>query len=428
MLARLLMLGVLLGLIYAPELEVEQQGRRRVRETGGPRAPVWEHVPTDAGAPPLRCAYMGFPSNGEVPFTFTDREMWFLMYLTEQATGRRLVFVNRTWPLEEQWATADVIIASGFFNDNPRLFPREIEVKLRPHTSHALVVWYLNENTLRERFFAYHSHFVNTVHASFGVRTDLSDANYLHLGGWMTWALDTQSGCTLPPVWSHKRATLKEANATYQAWRQRPGYASIVASHGVYPRPEICNHLNELGFGEVAGGGLWRRSASLPNATLGFNTSNDQKRAFIEGYRYNVCAESGMSVHGSLESGYITEKLVDALITGTVPVFWGDVAPPIFNEKRIVRVGEEELTLWDAGHAIRALETNATRAIEFFSEPLLVPGAQAWLYDYCAKAKRILARGWATVQRSRRLNESSLPADFGTYAFNDRWKTLRADE
>jgi alpha(1,3/1,4) fucosyltransferase len=49
-----------------------------------------------------------------------------------------------------------------------------------------------------------------------------------------------------------------------------------------------------------------------------------KKRSTLGGYKFNFCFENATGI-----KGYITEKIFDALLSGTVPIYWG--APDIFE-------------------------------------------------------------------------------------------------
>lgn len=74
----------------------------------------------------------------------------------------------------------------------------------------------------------------------------------------------------------------------------------------------------------IAYGGPWRNNVGGPV---------DDKLAFISGYKFNLALEN------SLVSGYITEKLLEPLLAGTVPVYWGaDDVTADFNSDSFIRV------------------------------------------------------------------------------------------
>ncbi|WQT25517.1 fucosyltransferase [Helicobacter pylori] len=101
------------------------------------------------------------------------------------------------------------------------------------------------------------------------------------------------------------------------------GFASFVASNANAPvRNAFYEALNSIE--PVAGGG------SVKN-TLGYNVKN--KNEFLSQYKFNLCFENSQGY------GYVTEKILDAYFSHTIPIYWG--SPSVakdFNPKSFVNV------------------------------------------------------------------------------------------
>ncbi|MGL2373636.1 glycosyltransferase family 10 domain-containing protein, partial [Helicobacter pylori] len=101
------------------------------------------------------------------------------------------------------------------------------------------------------------------------------------------------------------------------------GFASFVASNPNAPkRNAFCDALNSIE--PVTGGG------SVKN-TLGYNVKN--KSEFLSQYKFNLCFENTQGY------GYVTEKIIDAYFSHTIPIYWG--SPSVakdFNPKSFVNV------------------------------------------------------------------------------------------
>lgn len=260
---------------------------------------------------PLRLAYAGFPAGFDL--AVADRELWLLAFLVEQATRRPTQPINHTLPLERQLAGADVIIANGFAPGG-RV---ELEGQLARHRQRgALTVWWMLENVARPAYAPYEDQMLGHVHAAFGPRADLHHSTYLHLGAWISHVLQRPTGCTLPQAWAR---AAPGAPSPAIAWRARPGFAAIVASHGDPPRAELCAALAGAGLGGVEGGGafLGTPATRLPPPDLRVQSEAQQKAAFLARYRFTVCPENSRSWAGE---GYVTEKLPQALLAGAVPI------------------------------------------------------------------------------------------------------------
>ncbi|GAA9544142.1 glycosyltransferase family 10 [Helicobacter pylori] len=101
------------------------------------------------------------------------------------------------------------------------------------------------------------------------------------------------------------------------------GFASFVANNANAPiRNAFYEALNAIE--PVAGGG------SVKN-TLGYKVKN--KNEFLSQYKFNLCFENSQGY------GYVTEKILDAYFSHTIPIYWG--SPSVakdFNPKSFVNV------------------------------------------------------------------------------------------
>ena len=256
----------------------------------------------------------------------------------------------------------------------------------------------------RAAFAAYADQMVGAVHASLGVLAAApgNASNYAHYPPWAGWVLERRTGCTLPAAWGGSgggSGGAAAAAAAAAAWRARPGFAGIVASHGDAPRAELCAALAGAGLGAVEGGGafLGAPGTRLPPAPAPAQPA--QKLAFLARYRFAVSPENSASRSGV---GYVTEKLPQALAAGGVPVYWGDeAAPPVFNPRRVLRYagGGELGAVVERARQLSDAGSGAAEA--WFAQPLLARGAQALVDEWCSAARGALARGWAEAQRER---------------------------
>ncbi|AHN42215.1 glycosyltransferase family 10 domain-containing protein [Helicobacter pylori] len=101
------------------------------------------------------------------------------------------------------------------------------------------------------------------------------------------------------------------------------GFASFVASNANAPiRNAFYEALNSIE--SVAGGGAVKN-------TLGYKVKN--KNEFLSQYKFNLCFENSQGY------GYVTEKILDAYFSHTIPIYWG--SPSVakdFNPKSFVNV------------------------------------------------------------------------------------------
>lgn len=104
---------------------------------------------------------------------------------------------------------------------------------------------------------------------------------------------------------------------------QKRGFCSFVVSS---PYGETRNRFFDLlsAYKEISSGGKFRNNVGGPVA---------DKISFLSGNKFNIAFEN------SAYPGYITEKIVDALRAGAVPIYWGDpLVEQDFNPRCFVNV------------------------------------------------------------------------------------------
>ncbi len=103
-------------------------------------------------------------------------------------------------------------------------------------------------------------------------------------------------------------------------------FCCLVASHDyIGIRENIYRSLIRLGRVDSAG-------KFLHNDDSLKNQFGDNKRMYLERYRFNICPEN------SLGDGYITEKLFESLWSGCIPIYWGasDLEPGVINPEWVI--------------------------------------------------------------------------------------------
>ena len=102
------------------------------------------------------------------------------------------------------------------------------------------------------------------------------------------------------------------------------------------------------------------------------------KVKFISNYKFNIAFENASY------PGYATEKLMEALITNTIPIYWGD--PKIsndFNTKAFINCLDFESMDAVIEH-VKKVDQNEDLYREYLSEPLLVDNVET---DFCNEEK-----------------------------------------
>ncbi len=144
------------------------------------------------------------------------------------------------------------------------------------------------------------------------------------------------------------------------------GFASFVASNANAPiRNAFYDALNSIE--PVTGGGSVRN-------TLGYKVEN--KSEFLSQYKFNLCFENSQGY------GYVTEKILDAYFSHTIPIYWG--SPSVakdFNPKSFVNVHDFK-NFDEAIDYIRYLHTHPNAYLDMLYEnPLNEIDGKAYFYQ-----------------------------------------------
>ncbi|WRG01916.1 fucosyltransferase [Helicobacter pylori] len=144
------------------------------------------------------------------------------------------------------------------------------------------------------------------------------------------------------------------------------GFASFVASNPNAPiRNAFYDALNSIE--PVTGGGSVRN-------TLGYKVEN--KNEFLSQYKFNLCFENSQGY------GYVTEKIIDAYFSHTIPIYWG--SPSVakdFNPKSFVNVHDFK-NFDEAIDYVRYLHTHPNAYLDMLYEnPLNTLDGKAYFYQ-----------------------------------------------
>ncbi|WRG60687.1 fucosyltransferase [Helicobacter pylori] len=144
------------------------------------------------------------------------------------------------------------------------------------------------------------------------------------------------------------------------------GFASFVASNANAPiRNAFYDALNSIE--PVTGGGSVRN-------TLGYNVKN--KSEFLSQYKFNLCFENSQGY------GYVTEKIIDAYFSHTIPIYWG--SPSVakdFNPKSFVNVCDFK-DFDEAIDYVKYLHTHPNAYLDMLYEnPLNTLDGKAYFYQ-----------------------------------------------
>ena len=159
-----------------------------------------------------------------------------------------------------------------------------------------------------------------------------------------------------------RRLTATPRDAAPELARRR--FCSFLTSnaHNSHPmRQELLKALND--YKPVASGG---------RALNNIGSVVEDKELFLSQYKFNLAIEN------SRLSGYVTEKLPDALAAHTVPIYWGDSATAAaqFNSRAYIDAGDFA-TPDTLLAAIAALDANPEAYLAMLRQPALAADAVA---------------------------------------------------
>lgn len=105
------------------------------------------------------------------------------------------------------------------------------------------------------------------------------------------------------------------------------GFCSLVMSNSSICDPRRIAVIDAVNtYSPIASGGAFRNN-------IGYRVKD--KIEFISGYKFNLALEN------SKTKGYVTEKIADAFIANTVPIYWGsEAAKQDFNPDSFINVDD----------------------------------------------------------------------------------------
>lgn len=153
------------------------------------------------------------------------------------------------------------------------------------------------------------------------------------------------------------------------------GFCSLVVSNFSAADPMRLRVIDAVGsYKPVASGGRFRNNVGGPVK---------DKMDFIAHYKFNIAAEN------SSAPGYTTEKLVEPMAAGTVPIYWGnELVGRDFNKEAFIDIGDYH-TLDDAVKAIAALDNDPAAYLAMLRAPKRHPDQAV---DWPARLAEYLCR------------------------------------
>ena len=305
------------------------------------------------------------------------------------------------WPIRRWKKMFKIDFTAVSLSENPQLVfagvwgNRSDVTALQRTLVNSIFIFLTGENTDAPALFPSYSQFSDymlndNVALAFGFKKRLAykiSQRLVRLPLWLTTVIEPDS-CEIPEI---PEVDVKE-------WLARPYFASLLSSHASYPRTELFKALSPIGKVVCPGRALHNTEYNLLNSSLA------SKLDLFRKSRFCIVPEN------SLGEGYMTEKLVHALYSGCIPIYYSSwYEPQVFNAKRFIKFTGSVEEIYN-----RVLELQAEEeAAKVLSEPAYVPTANFVIQSVCHS----VTSSWLWLQR--RILNFSCSADASKFRLLD---------
>ena len=291
-------------------------------------------------------AYVNWRS---LPFGKLDPEKeWFTLFLEKVNPKRKLVFYS-------------------LFGERAY-----IERKLK-NKNDSINIFYTQENVAKEtiiprHYEQYHDYLIDMMDLSMGF--DYLDAEkYLRFPYWIQ--------TLIPPQATFEDITdiINEINSFESSVIDNKRYdCSVIASHD-----HSGNRAKAFGllssFMNINSDGAWNKNSSLLSEKY-----NNDKVEYLKFCKFNLAFENSNS------KGYVTEKIFDAFMGKTIPIYWGgagEVESDIIEPGSFISYQEDDLDKLLL--EVEDLYTHPSRYRDFLAQKKIKAGAPEIIYEKITK-------------------------------------------
>ena len=225
------------------------------------------------------------------------------------------------------------------------------------------------ETYWKYRTICYGDYGLRKVDLSLGMSTDVTDYKYMRFPEWIPFVFEPES--TKEDI----RNRVREINEA----KAHPGAenAVLLASHDDYgTRERICRDMEEII--PITYAGKWRN-----NSTELWEKYANNKLEYLKNFRFNICPENVDA------PGYCTEKLFDAFLAGTIPIYHGDC-----NNPEPGLINKDAVIFWNYNgdnaeqtQKIKRLIEDEDYYQEFMKQPKLTSQTVEFVYDKLQELK-----------------------------------------
>lgn len=220
-------------------------------------------------------------------------------------------------------------------------------------------IFFSAENLSREAFKKYQGYMLDSQYIDLAMGFDyINHPKYIRFPLWMDYMFPADS----------TEADIRRicAGLRYPEIKTDRQFCCQVSSHDLNGiRGKIIRQLSEIG--SVSCAGKFNHNDDSLQSVFG-----DDKDKYLKSFIFNVCPEN------SDATGYVTEKVFEAVRAGCIPLYWGAGAnpePEILNKDAMIiasdnGLSESQLALVDE------LVHNPGRLKDYLSQPRLLPNAE----------------------------------------------------
>ena len=223
-------------------------------------------------------------------------------------------------------------------------------------------MFYSGEN-LKTRYFDYADHCLGGHDVNLALGMERFDApNYVRFPIWMDYMFDAEH--------IEKEYIRRQCERIrYPDTSKNVNFAALVASNPEALRKQMFHELNKL-HPVCSAGKYMHNDDSLQTVY------NDVKLDYLKQFMFSICPEN------SYAAGYCTEKIFEAMLSGAIPIYWGepDPEPEVVNKNAFI--------YWDlkdggksALQTIEELWQNEALRKDFMAQPRLMPTAEEYILD-----------------------------------------------
>jgi len=240
-------------------------------------------------------------------------------------------------------------------------------------------IFFTGENL--DNYPAYADRMLREVDLSIGFEY-LDHPKYFRFPLWLLYIIKPEWG--LPEIRDYITRAFNQTE-----YRERPGFCCLVASHdrnGI--RRKMMNEVAAIGP-VTSAGKIYNNSNALK-----VEFGND-KSEFIKQFKLNICPEN------SNAPGYVTEKVIQALEAGCIPLYWGNnnqAEPKIVNQETIWYFDQDPDTLMKFRERLIKLKQDPGVYRDWCKLPRFLPGAAEIISEWMDQLEERIIRAPASME------------------------------